>query len=426
MSLDPVLRNPWVRALGLLLALVLVALLAYVLRPVLIPLFMAFLVAYILDPVVDFFEKRRVPRSITVASMAVATVILLLLGPVLFVPAVINEIQDFIQEDTAEAAVAEESGAEQAAQEKEDKAQGEEDAEEGVLARWGDWAIETLPIEAVLREAGWIEKGDEDPDIGQVIVAKSREWVRTHFAEIVQAYASRFAEAGKRAGSQLAAVFALFGRGVVGVVVFFANLALFSFVTGYLLKDFDGVIEGIKELIPPRFRPKIFDITSQIDHQLRAFLRGQLLVCLALGTMYAVGLAIAGTPLWFLLSAFGAVASFIPYVGVVMTAVLAVVFTLAESGAGWEVVVVLVTIALAQTLEGNVLQPLILGDQVGLNPVWVILALLTFGNFLGFLGLLIAVPTAAALKVLVLEAVQYYKQSPYYIKPKRDEPEPPS
>jgi len=128
--------------------------------------------------------------------------------------------------------------------------------------------------------------------------------------------------------------------------------------------------------------------------------------------MYAIGLLIAGTPLGLLIAMFGMVASFVPYLGVVLTAGPALVLTLLKYGQiDWHVAAVVLTFVVAQALEGNVLTPKIVGSQVGLNPVWVILAILVFGNVLGFMGLLLAVPIAASLKVLVIEAVQRYKRS---------------
>jgi predicted PurR-regulated permease PerM len=124
---------------------------------------------------------------------------------------------------------------------------------------------------------------------------------------------------------------------------------------------------------------------------------------------------IAGVPFWFLVAFFGGLSCFIPYVGVALTAITALFLTyLGHHTLDWHLAVVLGTVILAQVLEGNFLTPKIVGDQVGLNPVWVILAVLVFGNFLGFLGLLLAVPIAATLKVLVVEVVERYKKSPVY------------
>jgi len=226
-----------------------------------------------------------------------------------------------------------------------------------------------------------------------------------------------FTTAGQEAGLTVVGVFRRIGNIVVGLILTLANIALFGFVAGYLLKDFDSVTAAARDLIPPKYRDKTVDIVKQIDSQLRAFFRGQLTVATCLGVMYAIGFWAASTPLALMIGAFGLFASFVPYLGVVLTSVLAISLTLLAWGIDYHLIIVFITIAAAQFLEGNVLTPKIVGDQVGLNPVWVILAVLVFGNLLGFLGLLIAVPTAAALKVLVVEAVAYYKRSEVYGEP---------
>ena len=131
--------------------------------------------------------------------------------------------------------------------------------------------------------------------------------------------------------------------------------------------------------------------------------------------MYGIGLFIAGVPFAWLLALFGAVASFVPYLGLVLTIIPAVVLCILQYQVlDWHLGVVLATFVIAQLLEGTVLTPKIVGDQVGLGPVWVILAVLVFGNALGFLGLLMAVPIAASLKVLVVEGLDQYKASTLY------------
>ena len=126
------------------------------------------------------------------------------------------------------------------------------------------------------------------------------------------------------------------------------------------------------------------------------------------------GYTICDVPFALLIALFGTIASLVPYLGVAMTVIPALVMVFLRHGLDWHIVGVLITFALAQGLEGNVLTPKIVGDKVGLHPVWVILAILVFGSALGFLGVLIAVPLAASLKVLVLEGVQYYKKSPLF------------
>jgi predicted PurR-regulated permease PerM len=111
---------------------------------------------------------------------------------------------------------------------------------------------------------------------------------------------------------------------------------------------------------------------------------------------------------------FGGIASFVPYMGIALTIGPALGLTLLQHGVDWHLPAVVVAFWVAQAIEGSILTPKIIGEQVGLSPVWVILAIMVFGTTLGFLGLLLAVPIAAALKVLVDEAVAYYKGSPLF------------
>ena len=438
--LQPVLSNPWVRAAGVLLAVLLVGVLAYILKPVLVPLFLAFLVAYVLDPVVDYFEARKISRGATIAGLAVLGLVAFISVPLIIVPAIYWQAEQTPPAD-----------------------------EEVIGSAWLNRALELLPIEKLAAELERLEEaeswekaetrsrtgetgpraeaitpsgsengsplvaGAEDKEAAEhkaeapgdgaeesqeneldpreVVVMYLGHVIRHSALQFLKSNLGSFASIGREAGANLFGLFSALGSGVLHVVLFLANFALFAFVAGYLLRDFYGLIAGAGELVPPKHRDKTVSIVSQINDQMRSFLRGQITVCLCLGAMYAVGFLIARTPFAILIAGFGTVASFVPFLGVTMVALISVSLTVLQFGLDWHVVVALATIITAQTLEGNVLTPRIVGDQVGLNPVWVILAILVFGNFLGFLGLLLAVPIAAAMKVLVVEAVAYYRKS---------------
>lgn len=374
--LEPVVNNPWVRALGVALALILVCGLIYLLSPVLIPLFFAFLAAYVLDPLVDFFEKRRVSRAVSIAGIAALSIGLLLAIPLLLVPGIITEADDLIQ------------SAQQGLQ------------ETGGLSGWLHGLVNRLPLRSFVEWAGWVPGGDPDYDPLTVLTV--------HLAESAKQPAMYFV---RTQAVQLASI----SRGLLSLLLFFGNLALFSFVAAYLLKDFDANVATARDLIPPRYREFIVRIVSQINDQLRGFLRGQMIVCLCLGAMYTVGLTLSGVPFALMIGAFGAIASFVPYLGLVLTIGPALVLCLLQyQGVDAHFAGVIATFVIAQILEGTVLTPKIVGEQVGLGPVWVILAVLVFGSALGFLGLLLAVPIAAALKVLAVEGLQYYKASPLF------------
>lgn len=387
--LDTVLNNPWVRAIGLAAALVLLGLLVYFLSFVLIPLFLAFLVAYLLDPVVDFFERRKVPRGVTIGVLAVIGILLMFLVPFFVVNGLISQANALIQ------------ATQEASQQEYDNQ----------ALQWIDETLRRLPLDQIISSLGWAPEDGDPYDPLRVIGQKVATYVKENAVEFLSAHPASIAQAGGGAGGTMAGVLASLGRWVMEFIIFVGNFALFAFVAGYLLKDFDTVLATSRELIPRRYVGKVSDIMTKIDRQLRSFLRGQLTVAICLGAMYGLGMLSAGTPFAILIALFGTVVGFIPYLGVIMTVVPAVFLTLIRWGIDWHIVVVVLTFVFAQAIEGNVLTPKIVGQQVGLSEVWVILAVVVFGSIFGFLGLLLAVPTAAVLKVLVLEGVDYYKRS---------------
>ncbi|MCC6699618.1 MAG: AI-2E family transporter [Candidatus Hydrogenedentes bacterium] len=444
--LQPVLSNPWVRAALVLGALALVGFLVYILTPVLVPLFLAFLVAYVFDPVVDYFEARKISRGATIAGLAMAGLIAFLSIPLIVIPSIAHQAEGLRQSASRTVAgsewldrVLEKLPIEHMAAELEKNAAAAHAASDATPpAQDAESTLSEEPVAATAPETDAAAEPEASPEPDAVAPKETedlagaaphdvnaREVLATYIAmkvresalQVIRNNFGAFASFGKQAGVNLYSAFAAIGNGVLHVVLFVANFALFAFVAGYLLRDFDGLVAGAGRLIPPKYLPKVTSIMGQIDAQLKSFLRGQITVCCCLGAMYAIGFLIARTPFAILIAGFGTVASFVPFLGVTMVAIIAVLLTVLQWGLDWHVIVVLATIGIAQALEGNVLTPKIVGDQVGLNPVWVILAILVFGNFLGFLGLLLAVPIAAALKVLVLEAVAYYRNSPVFARP---------
>jgi len=434
--LEPVLSNPWVRAVGALLALVLLGVVVYILKPILVPLFLAFIVAYVFDPVVDYFEARKISRGRTIAGLAAVGLLGFLCVPLVVLPSIYHQAESLIQSADSEVAggawldrMLERLPIEKMAAELEpeydspDKA-APADGESGVAA--AEFVEGDPDVEAAAATSERVETEEEtvapEPAAEEVHELNAREVLARYVGQVVRESALQFvkgnlgtvASVGKQAGANLFSVFAVIGNSVVQVVLFFANFALFAFVAGYLLRDFDGIVRAARELIPPKYADKTVSVVSQINDQLRSFLRGQITVCFCLGAMYAVGFLCARTPFAIPIAAFGIVASFVPFLGVTMVAIIAITLTVLQYGFDWHVLVAAGTIAVAQFAEGNILTPKIVGDQVGLNPVWVILAIMVFGNFLGFLGLLLAVPMAAALKVLVLEGVAYYRKTPLF------------
>jgi predicted PurR-regulated permease PerM len=388
---ETVLKNPWVRAALALAAIAGALVLAWLLRPVLAPLFFAFLVAYVFDPLVDRLEKFGIGRMVTIVALAALAIAVILAGPLLLLPGVIAEADHLVS-------VARER------------------VQSGVAGDVVGRALGWLPLRSFVEAAGWAPADQADYDPLAVIVAHVGENIRNGASDFLENYGSRMVSIGAVAGGGIAGMFAAIGRAITGFLLAIGNIVLFAVVAGYLLRDYDGIIAAARDLVPPRHRERTFSVASKIDGQLRGFMRGQALVCLALGVLYSVGLVIADVPFGLALGLFGGAASFVPYLGLILTAVPAgILCIVAQGGIDWHLAVVVLTFVGAQALEGTVITPRLVGEQVGLGPVWVILAVLVFGNALGFLGLLLAVPIAATLKVLVLEGVDAYRRSPAYV-----------
>lgn len=186
-------------------------------------------------------------------------------------------------------------------------------------------------------------------------------------------------------------------------------------VAFYLLRDWDGFCNVIKGLLPRQEARTIRKLLSEMNDIISGFVRGQATVCLCLGVFYAVGLTLCGLDLGLLIGLGIGILSFIPYVGSTIGFVTSVGLSIIQFGDWKHTIAVIVVFLLGQMLEGNVLTPKLVGEKVGLHPVWVMFALLAGASLFGFLGVLIAVPTAAIIGVLVRFGIQKYKESALYL-----------
>jgi predicted PurR-regulated permease PerM len=192
-------------------------------------------------------------------------------------------------------------------------------------------------------------------------------------------------------------------------------LVIMPVVAFYVLLDWDRMIARIDANIPPRDRSMVRQIAIEIDAAMAGFLRGQSLLCLFLGIWYGVGLTVIGVNYGFLIGVIGGVLSFIPYVGSLTVLVLSMIVAVAQTWPSLSLPgLALLVFATGQFLEGNILSPRLVGESVGLHPVWVMFALMAFGALFGFIGLLVAVPVAAALGVVVRHALAAYRESAFF------------
>ncbi|GAA4224512.1 AI-2E family transporter [Sagittula sp. NFXS13] len=187
-------------------------------------------------------------------------------------------------------------------------------------------------------------------------------------------------------------------------------------VTVYMLLDWDRMTAKVDDLVPLDHKETIRHLAREIDGVLAGFIRGMGSVMVILGTYYAVLLWLVGLQFGLVVGVAAGMLTFIPYVGAIVGGGLAIGLALFQFwGEWWWIVAVWAIFQSGQFLEGNVITPRLVGDSVGLHPVWLLLALSVFGALFGFIGLLVAVPLAAALGVIVRFLGQQYKGSKLYL-----------
>lgn len=203
--------------------------------------------------------------------------------------------------------------------------------------------------------------------------------------------------------------------GGMAIVNLISLLLITPVVAFYMLRDWGRFIEKIDSLLPRKSKKEIEQQMREIDRTLAGFIRGQVSVCIILGSFYAIGLQLVGLDLGLMVGFLAGLISFIPYVGTISGFVLSMGLAVAQFNT-WEPFVGVIGVFLVgQFFEGNFLTPKLVGDSVGLHPVWIMFALLAGGVLLGFLGLMIAVPFAAVIGVLLRYAIAKYKQSNLYL-----------
>jgi predicted PurR-regulated permease PerM len=166
---------------------------------------------------------------------------------------------------------------------------------------------------------------------------------------------------------------------------------------------------------PRDHRAELRRIADEIDHSLAGFLRGQSLVCLFLGLWYGLGLMLIGLDFSLLIGVTGGLLSFVPYIGSLTALVLSLGVAIVQKWPDMHLFLyALGVVGAGQFLEGYVVSPKLVGESIGLHPVWIIFALFAFGDWFGFTGLLIAVPTSAAIGVIIRHLMRSYHRSPLY------------
>jgi predicted PurR-regulated permease PerM len=344
-------------------ALAFAATLLWLFNGVIMPFAAAFVIAYLMDPLADFLQRRGLNRLAATLFILLGFVFVVVLILVLIVPVLTHQFAALIQ------------------------------ALPGLLNKLQSLVsgaagkINAQYAEPVLRKLGY--HGTVLPDM------------RASVGDI----------AGQAAGWLVGVLNSLVTHGAA-LISLMSLLVVTPVVAFYMLLDYHRMIAAVDGLIPPRYRGTVHQLAHQIDKTMSGFLRGQSLVCLFLGLWYGLGLTIIGLNFGLLIGITAGFLSFIPYVGSMIALVAAAIIAIVQGWPHWGLLAsALVVVGLGQFLEGNVISPKLVGDNVGLHPVWLIFALLAFGSLLGFTGLIIAVPVAAATGVIMRFVIQKYRES---------------
>ena len=207
------------------------------------------------------------------------------------------------------------------------------------------------------------------------------------------------------------------GQALLSVLSLFVITPVVAF---YLLLDWDRMVARIDSWLPREHLEEIRGLARQMDEAVAGFVRGQLSVCVLLGAFYAISLALAGLNFGLLIGLGAGLISFIPFVGAGLGLIVSVGVALVQFWPDWPMILLIAAIfAVGQFLEGNILQPKLVGDSTGLHPVTLMFALFAFGNLFGFVGMLIAVPAAAMIAVLARFGLKQYLASALYMGPRK-------
>ena len=329
--------------------------LLYLLSPVLTPFLIAIFLAYMGDPLVDQLDKRT-PRTVSVLIVFSLLSIVVLALMFILLPMIERQLLQFMQ----------------------------------AVPRYIDWFQNSI--------VPWFMAHLGISNIG-LDLNSIKQQIKQHWSS---------------ASGVAAGVISTVSKSGLAIVGWVANFLLIPVLTFYLLRDWDILVARIRELIPRRYEPSIVHIVSDSDSVLSAFLRGQLMVMIVLGTIYSVGLWLVGLDFSLLIGMLAGIVSFVPYLGVIVGITVAGIAAVVQFQEFFILIPVLIVFGVGQIMESFVLTPLLVGDKIGLHPVAVIFAVLAGGQLFGFLGILLALPVAAVIMVLLRHAHERYVRSHFY------------
>ncbi|MCJ7994758.1 AI-2E family transporter [Rhizobium cremeum] len=325
-------------------------------RAILLPFIAGMALAYFLDPVADRLERLGLSRMMATVVILIAFVFVFVLSLMIIIPILASQFNQFIQHVPG--------------------------------------YVSDLQNFIATSNAAWLP-----------------QWLNTQMDTIKGNFSRYLSEGVGFIGTLFGQIWNS-GKALVDIA---SLLVVTPVVAFYLLLDWDRMIAKVDSWIPRNHVATVREIASELDNTIAGFVRGQGSLCLILGVYYAVGLSLIGLNFGLLIGFFTGMISFIPYVGSTVGLLLAAGVALVQFWPDYvHLIIVVVFFFSGQFIEGNILQPKLVGQSVGLHPVWLMFALFAFGALFGFVGVLVAVPAAAAIGVLVRFALARYLESDLY------------
>jgi predicted PurR-regulated permease PerM len=335
-------------------ALLLLLLFLWVFSGILLPFILGMALAYLLDPFADRLQRAGMSRFWATITIVILSVLILALVGSIVVPLLVSQLSDFLERLPTYVTQL-----------------------QGLLNRF------------LRTEIGQYFGSQQEGSGVEGVVTQGAAWF----------------------GTVIGSVWAG-GRALINTVSLVVVTPVVAF---YLLYDWDRMLARLDGLLPREHADTIRTLGHDIDAAMAGFIRGQGAVCLILGLFYAISLTLIGLNFGFLIGSIAGIISFIPFVGSIVGFVLSVGVAIVQFWPDWLWIVGVAAIfAVGQFLEGNILQPRLVGSSIGVHPVWLMFALFAFGALFGFVGVLLAVPVTAAIGVLVRFAVGQYRQSRIY------------
>ncbi|HEU4498424.1 MAG TPA: AI-2E family transporter, partial [Sphingomicrobium sp.] len=340
-----------------ILSLVALVFVLWLLKGILLPFIAGMVLAYFLDPVADALERLGLPRVAATLLILGLSTLLLVLALFLLVPVLVDQVGKFAANLP------------------------------GIITTLVERFNEAAPV--------WVKEllqqsGSTLPGSASEIAGRAAGWIATLLTSILS--------------------------GGLALVNLLSLVIVTPIVAFYLLTDWDRMVARLDSWLPRPHVETLRGLAREMDDAMAGFIRGQAVVCLLLGLFYAIGLSLAGLNFGLLIGLAAGILSFIPYVGSFIGFVLSISVAFVQFWPDWvHIAAVAAIFAAGQFIEGNFLSPKLVGNRVGLHPVWLMFALFAFGYLFGFAGLLMAVPLAAAVGVLTRFALRKYLSSPFYL-----------